>query len=49
MRVTCHRFLFALFWNDADGLTAEVLGRTLDELSPQARRLLILLHDMVSQ
>ena len=37
------------FWCDADGLAAEVLGRTLDELSPQARRLLILLHDMVSQ
>jgi hypothetical protein len=33
----------------ANGLAAEVLGRTLDELSPQARRLLILLHDMVSQ
>ncbi|MCY2990821.1 MAG: toprim domain-containing protein [Planctomycetota bacterium] len=32
-----------------NGLAAEVLGRTLDELSPQARRLLILLHDMVSQ
>ncbi len=33
----------------ANGLAAEVLGRTLDELSPQARRLLILLHDVVSQ
>ena len=33
----------------ANGLAAEVLGRTLDELSPQARRLLILLHNMVSQ
>jgi DNA primase catalytic core len=33
----------------ANGLAAEVLGRTLDELSPQARRLLILLHEMVSQ
>jgi hypothetical protein len=33
----------------ANGLAAEVLGRTLDELSPQARRLLILLHELVSQ
>jgi hypothetical protein len=33
----------------ANGLASIVLGRTLDELSPQTRRLLILLHDMVVQ
>ena len=33
----------------ANGLASVVLGRTLDELSPQTRRLLILLHDMVVQ
>lgn len=32
----------------ANRLAHEVLGRTLDELPPQTRRLLILLHDMVS-
>ncbi len=33
----------------ANGLASVVLGRTLDELSPQTRRLLVLLHDMVVQ
>ena len=31
----------------ANGLAGEVLGRSLDELSPQSRRLLMLLHDFV--
>jgi len=33
----------------ANHLAAEVLGRTLDELSPQTRRLLLQLHEMVTQ
>ena len=33
----------------ANGLAAEVLGRSLDELSPQTRRFLILLHEYVTQ
>ncbi|MCD4749914.1 MAG: toprim domain-containing protein [Thermoanaerobaculales bacterium] len=33
----------------ANRLAAEVLGRTLDELPPQSRRLLCLLHEMVVQ
>jgi DNA-binding transcriptional ArsR family regulator len=33
----------------ANRLAAEVLGRTLDELSPQSRRFLELVHDMVSE
>ncbi|MFC1757912.1 DNA primase, partial [Planctomycetota bacterium] len=33
----------------ANGLAGEVLGRTLDELSPQARRLLLKLHEMVAE
>ena len=33
----------------ANGLAAEVLGRTLDELSPQARRLLLKLHEVVTK
>ncbi len=31
----------------ANGLAGEVLGRSLDELSPQSRRLLMLLHEFV--
>ncbi|RLE33478.1 MAG: DNA primase, partial [Acidobacteria bacterium] len=33
----------------ANRLAAEVLGRTLDELPPQSRRLLCMLHEMVVQ
>lgn len=33
----------------ANQLAGEVLGRTLDELPPQSRRLLMLIHDMVQQ
>ena len=33
----------------ANGLAGEVLGRSLDELSPQSRRLLMLLHEFVAK
>ena len=33
----------------ANGIAGEVLGRSLDDLSPQTRRLLMLLHEFVSR
>ncbi len=43
IEVTCQDIVLA------NKLASEVLGRTLDELSPQTRRLLLLVHEFVGQ